>query len=289
MSKVSLAGICDMHVHTSPDIRPRAYTDFELMEAGIRVGARAIVLKSHHGTTMNRAFLCNEHNRILHQGDNRFTRFGSITLNDAVGGLNPVATETALKMGAKVIWLPTTGAANHHRAYGKEGGIECLDGDGNVTPAVEKIISLAKEYDVVLGTGHISAQEIFKVVERARNMGLRKIVVTHPEFWVIGLTHEDQVRLVQDYDVILERCYAQPLGTWEKKSYKSNLEDNLKIIQEVGYRNVMVDTDGGQVENPNWEIAMAEYMQYLVDHGVSQEELDYMTKQIPYHLLGISA
>lgn len=289
MSKVSLAGICDMHVHTSPDIRPRAYTDFELMEAGIRVGARAIVLKSHHGTTMNRAFLCNEHNRILHQGDNHFTMFGSITLNDAVGGLNPVATETALKMGAKVIWLPTTGAANHHRAYGKEGGIECLDGDGNVTPAVEKIISLAKEYDVVFGTGHISAQEIFKVVERARNMGLRKIVVTHPEFWVVGLTHEDQVRLVQDYDVILERCYAQPLGTWEKKSYKSNLEDNLKIIQEVGYRNVMVDTDGGQVENPNWEIAMAEYMQYLVDHGVSQEELDYMTKQIPYHLLGISA
>lgn len=50
----------------------------------------------------------------------------------------------------------------------------------------------------------------------------------------------------------------------------------------------MVDTDGGQVENPNWEIAMAEYMQYLLDHGVTQEELDYMTKQIPYALLGIT-
>ena len=73
MSKAVLTDICDMHVHTAPDLRPRAYTDFELMEAGIRVGARAIVLKSHHGTTMNRAFLCNEHNRILHHGDNNFT------------------------------------------------------------------------------------------------------------------------------------------------------------------------------------------------------------------------
>ena len=287
MSKVVLTGICDIHVHTAPDLRPRAYTDFEMMEAGIRVGARAIVLKSHHGTTMNRAFLCNERNRLLHRGDNNFTMFGSITLNDAVGGLNPVATETALKMGAKVIWLPTTGAANHHRAYGKEGGIECLDADGNVTPAVDAIISIAKQYDVVLGTGHISGQEIFKVVERARRMGLRKIVVTHPEFWVVGLSHEEQLCLVKDYDVILERCYAQPLGTW-KKTYQSNLEDNLQIIKKVGYRNVMVDTDGGQVENPNWEIAMAEYMQYLLDHGVTQEELDYMTKQIPYALLGIT-
>lgn len=288
MSKAVLTGICDMHVHTAPDLRPRAYTDFELMEAGIRVGARAIVLKSHHGTTMNRAFLCNEHNRILHHGDNNFTMYGSITLNDAVGGLNPVAAETAVKMGAKVIWLPTTGAANHHRAYGKEGGIECLGSDGNVIPAIEAIISLAKQYDVVLGTGHISEQEIFKVVERARDMGLRKIVVTHPEFWVVGLSHEEQLRLVKDYDVILERCYAQPLGTWEKKKYQSNLEDNLQIIKKVGYHNVMVDTDGGQVENPNWEIAMAEYMQYLLDHGVTQEELDYMTKQIPYALLGIT-
>ncbi len=37
MSKLSLQGIFDMHVHSAPDIRERAYTDFEMMEAGIRV------------------------------------------------------------------------------------------------------------------------------------------------------------------------------------------------------------------------------------------------------------
>ena len=95
---------------------------------------------------------------------------------------------------------------------------------------------------------------------------------------------EDQVRLVRDYDVILERCYAQNMGGG---AYKSNLPDNLAIIREVGYRNVMVDTDGGQTENPNWEIAMEEYMQYLSDHGITEEELYYMTRTIPYRLLGI--
>ena len=62
MSKVSMKGVIDMHVHTNPDLRLRAYDDFEMMEAGIRVGARAIVLKTHQGTTMDRAYLCNRHN-----------------------------------------------------------------------------------------------------------------------------------------------------------------------------------------------------------------------------------
>jgi len=60
--------------------------------------------------------------------------------------------------------------------------------------------------------------------------------------------------------VILERCYAQNMGGG---AYKSNLPDNLALIREVGYEHVMVDTDGGQTENPHWELAFEEYMQYL--------------------------
>ena len=88
MGKVSMKGVIDMHVHTNPDLRHRAYDDFELMEAAIRVGARAIVIKTHQGTTMDRAYLCNRHNEIVHGGDNDFTMFGSITLNRVVGGIN---------------------------------------------------------------------------------------------------------------------------------------------------------------------------------------------------------
>ena len=52
-----MKGVIDMHVHTNPDLRLRAYDDFELMEAAIRVGARAIVIKTHQGSTVDRAYL----------------------------------------------------------------------------------------------------------------------------------------------------------------------------------------------------------------------------------------
>ena len=45
-----MKGVIDMHVHTNPDLRLRAYDDFELMEAAIRVGARAIVIKDRRWT-----------------------------------------------------------------------------------------------------------------------------------------------------------------------------------------------------------------------------------------------
>lgn len=285
MGKVSLNGVIDMHVHTNPDLRLRAYDDFEMMEAGIRVGARAIVLKTHQGTTMDRAYLCNRHNKIVHGDTNDFTMFGSITMNRVVGGINPKAVDTALKLGAKVVWLPTQSAKNHLEKNGQSinGCVEVVR-DGKIVPELEDVFQLIKDHNAVLGTAHISPQEAYVVVEAARHAGVEKIVVTHPEWWVVDMSVEDQIRMVKDYDVILERCYAQNMGGGK---YKSNLPSNVEIIKEVGYKNVMVDTDGGQVENPHWELAMEEYMQYLVDHGIPEEQVYYMTKTIPSRLLGL--
>lgn len=285
MSKVSLKGVIDMHVHTNPDLRLRAYDDFEMMEAGIRVGARAIVLKTHQGTTMDRAYLCNRHNKIVHGDTNDFTMFGSITLNRVVGGINPKAVETALKLGAKVVWLPTQSARNHLEKNGQDtkGCVEVVR-DGKIVPEMEDVLRLIKDHNAVLGTAHVSPKEAYVVVEAARNAGVKNLVVTHPEWWVVDMSVEDQIRLVKDYDVILERCYAQNMGGGK---YKSNLPSNVEIIKEAGYRNVMVDTDGGQVENPHWELAMEEYMQYLADHGIPEEHVYYMTRTIPSRLLGL--
>lgn len=285
MANVSLKGVIDMHVHSNPDLRLRAYDDFELMEAGIRVGARAIVIKTHQGTTMDRAYLCNRHNRIVHGDTNDFTMYGSITLNRVLGGINPKAVDTALKLGAKVVWLPTQSARGHMSKMNQDLGA-CVDvvRDGKIVPELKEVFQLIKDHDAVLGTGHISPKEAFIVVEAARNAGLKKVVITHPEWWIVGMSLEDQIRLVRDYDVILERCYAQNMGGGK---YKSNLPDNLEVIREVGYKNVMVDTDGGQTENPFWEIALEEYMQYLADHGIPEEQIRHMTHTIPAGLLGI--
>lgn len=285
MEKVSMNGVIDMHVHTNPDLRHRAYDDFELTDAAIRVGARAIVIKTHQGVTMDRAYLCNAYNQRMYHGSNDFTMFGSITLNKVVGGINPVAVETALKLGAKVVWLPTASARNHiERLNGDPSRAVDVVRDGKIIPELLDVFHLVRDYGAVLGTAHVSPKECFLVVEEARKAGVKNLVVTHPEWWLVGMSLEDQIRLVQDYDVILERCYAQNLGGGK---YKSNLPDNLELIQAVGYQHVMVDTDGGQVENPHWELALEEYMQYLADHGIPMEQIRHMTHTIPAKLLGI--
>lgn len=279
-----MKGVIDMHVHTNPDLRIRAYDDFQLCDAAVRVGARAIVIKTHLGYTANRAYLVNQYNKIVH-GDNDFTMYGSVTMNRGIGGINPFAVENALKLGAKVVWLPTQSARRHLEMMKKptDNAVDVVR-DGKVVPELEDVFKLVKDYDAVLGTAHVSPEEAFIVVEAARKAGVKKLVVTHPEWWVVGMTVEDQVRLVRDYDVILERCFAQNMGGGK---YKSNLPDNLEIIKTVGYKNVMVDTDGGQTENPNWEIAMEMYMQYLLDHGIPEEQIRYMTHTLPSNLLGI--
>ncbi|WP_367566966.1 DUF6282 family protein [Lacrimispora sp.] len=275
-----------MHVHSNPDIRRRAYDDFELMEAAIGVGARAIVIKSHQGTTMDRAYLCNRHNELVHKGSNDFTMFGSITLNRQVGGINPAAVDSALRLGAKVVWLPTQSARNHMK-QNKQNPIDCVDviENGKIVPQLKDVFRLVKDSDAVLGTAHLSPDECFRVVEAARDAGIEKIVVTHPEWWLVGMSLEDQVRIVRDYDVFLEHCFAQPMGGGK---YQSNMPVNLEAIEACGYKNVIISTDGGQVENPNWEIALEQYMTYLLEQGIPLEEIHYMTHTIQERLLGIT-
>lgn len=285
MGKISMKGVCDMHVHTNPDLRLRAYADFELADAAVRVGARAIVIKTHLGFTVNRAYLTNQYVKKVYGENTGFTMYGGVVMNKVIGGINPEAVEKGLKLGAKEIWLPTQSAKRHLEKMGQDPakGIELVR-DGKVVPELVDVFKLIRDYDVVLGTAHVSPEEAFVVVEAAKDAGVKKIVITHPEWWVVDMSIDDQIRLVKDYDVILERCYAQNMGGG---AYKSNLPDNLELIKAVGYEHVMVDTDGGQTENPHWELALEEYMQYLADHGIPEEHIYHMTRTIPYKLLGI--
>ncbi|WP_153723669.1 DUF6282 family protein [Sporosarcina cascadiensis] len=282
--KELLKGVIDMHVHSKPDIAERAYSDIDLMNAGIRVGARAIVIKNHFGTSMNRAYLLNEMKTRGKHKETELTMFGSITLNKAIGGLNPFAVEAGLKMGAKIVWLPTIHARNHMEKLSQgEDGIICVQ-DNKVVKELECILQLIKEYDAVLATGHLSPDEIFTVVKEAKRLGIDKIVVTHPEFWIVGMSMQEQIEITQKYNVFLELCYAQPMPD---QSFKNNLPGNLEIIRNVGYQNVLVSTDGGQVENPFWEDALEEYITFLMANQIPVQHITYMTQELPARLLNL--
>ena len=107
-----LQDVIDIHIHTNPDIRGRRLNDIELATEARRVGARAIVIKSHLVTTMDRAAIA----RVAVPG---IDVFGGIVLNPHIGGLNAIAVDTAIKLGAKFVWLPTSFSANERKHQGK--------------------------------------------------------------------------------------------------------------------------------------------------------------------------
>lgn len=277
-----MRGIIDMHIHAAPDVRARRLDDLELMEESVKRGVRAIVLKSHNVPTADRAYLVN---RVCAKKypDADFTAFGGLCLNRPVGGLNPDAAETALKLGAKVIWLPTNTAENHLRKNGKDPakGVAVVR-DGKVVPELQDIFALVKQYDAVLATGHIGAEECFPVVEAARAAGVEKIVITHPEFWVVGMTPEQQADIVRRYDVLLESVYAQPING----GYKINIEDNIKAMQAIGPEHFVISTDSGQTVNPYWYESYTTY--YKAAAAVfTPQQMQKMTHDNPAWLLGI--
>ena len=271
-----MQGIIDMHIHAAPDVRARKLDDLELMEASVQRGVRAIVLKSHNVPTADRAYLVN---RVAAEKypDVKFTAFGGLCLNHPVGGLNPDAVETSLKLGAKVIWLPTNTAENHYRKNGKDPskGV-VVTRDGKAVDELQDIFALVKQYNAVLATGHIGAEECFPVVEAARAAGVEKIVVTHPEFWVVGMTQEQQAEIVRKYDVLLESVYAQPV----------NIPDNIAAMKAIGPEHFVISTDSGQTVNPYWYESYTTYFK-AVSEVFTSEQVRRMTHDNPAWLLDI--
>ena len=269
-----LQGVIDIHIHTNPDIRGRRLNDIELATEARRVGARAIVIKSHLVTTMDRAAIA----RVVVP---EIDIFGGIVLNPHVGGLNAIAVDTAIKLGAKFVWLPTSFSANERKHQGKSDGIETVV-DGKVVPALLPILKMVAEADVALATGHLTPTESLVVVEEARKQGVKKIVINHPEWMTVNMSIDDQKRLSQ-FDVFFERCYARNVGG----KYDKNFRRNLDAMEVLGFDSTIVATDGGQVENPMWSDALAEYIGFLLQAGVPQAALDQMTKVNPAKMLGL--
>ena len=113
---------------------------------------------------------------------------------------------------------------------------------------------------------------------------MEKIVVTHPEYWIVNLTLEQQEELIRGYGAILERYCRQPLqdGRWV-----SNAARNLEAMRALGFENTILSTDCGNPVNPPWEQAMGEYLHFMIDHGVLGQALREMTQTLPARLLDL--
>jgi hypothetical protein len=270
---IELDGVIDLHVHAGPDVRPRKTTALELARAAQAARMRGFVFKNHHVPTVVSA-------AALREAVPGLAVFGGLTLNQSVGGLNPAAVEASLKMGAAVIWMPTLDAA-HERAYRGQAGdwIALLDDRGRLLPAVEEIVRLIAADDAILGLGHISLAEMKALLPVARERGVRKIVVNHPEINFLDLSPAAQRELTGP-GVFFERCYVRANSAVDWDGFAAG-------IRALGVETTVLATDLGQPDNPDPVSGMKEMLAALARRGFSKRELETMACKNPADLLGI--
>jgi hypothetical protein len=264
----------------------------EAAEAAERAGMRGVAFKNHHTSTVERAY-------FVSREVERLEVYGGLVLNYAVGGLNPYAVDAALKMGAKMIWMPTVDALNHKRFYGElggyggklgygrprfyeeAGGITILDEEGRLDARVKEIIELAAEADAVIATSHLSVEEAKRLVEEARRRGV-KVLITHVFFEVVRLSLEDQ-RWMADQGAFMELCYSSLSPAWRSAS----IDEVMQVIKEVGPQHYILSSDLGQIHNPPPPEGLRIYIRLLLERGLEPEEVRMMVQENPLRLLGL--
>jgi hypothetical protein len=206
--------------------------------------------------------------------------FGGLALNEWVGGLNPAAVEAALAMGAKEIWMPTLSAENERAHRGHPGtGITILDGAGRLKAPVDEILRLIAAREIILGTGHVSPGEIVAVVRAARQAGVRKILVTHPEIEFIRLPLAVQKEIAGP-GVFFERCFARSI-------FALDWDGLANAIRETGVESNVLATDLGQPDSPDPVSGYAEMVAAYAIRGFSAAELEWMCCRNPAQLLNL--
>jgi len=279
-----IEGSIDFHTHTSPSIRTRLKDDYELASEASSYGLAALVLKSHEGSTVERAFLTQKVIKDVKM-------YGGVVLNYSMGGLNPFAVETALKLGGKIIWMPTLDALNHTKLLGRNSfyskeiqGITVLNSDGELSKESLQIIELAGQYNAVIATGHLEVSEVFKLAEEAIRVKFDKLLYNHPDFFINNASIEDQIQLAK-MGVYMEKCYRVLIPPPDDTVC---IEDLAEGIKKIGFNKCIIATDLGQSHNISPLEGLQKFISLLVEQGLEPESITTMVAEQPKYLLNYS-
>jgi hypothetical protein len=289
----AILGAYDLQVHVAPDVIARRTDDLDLARDFLAHGLTGFVLKSHYIPTAERA-------KVVSRAVSGIESFGAIALNHSVGGLNPVAVEIAGRSGNKIVWMPTVDAANE-TAGRPDGGnlklpfwakiqreiaaagitrppISVLDQQGKISDDTRQCLELIAKYDMIVATGHLGRHEIFPLVRVSREIGVKRIVITHAEFPSQNLSGEEQYELAQ-MGAVIEHCFTTYY------TGKASWETVFANIRRAGVERAMISTDLGQATNPPVAEGFAMFAQKLLDAGFTRREIETMSTSIPRSLI----
>lgn len=281
----------DLHVHIGPEIIPRKYTVEKLLrsEKGKIAG---MVLKNHFYPT----------SPLVPRTSDKPCLFGSIVLNNFVGGLNPEAIYAASLVGPKplLVWFPTVSSkrfldkstyeiapewVNQKKFRGRYSheieGIRIANNRGRIFENAIRVLKVIKTTNSILATGHISPNESLILVNAARKIGITKVIVTHPIYQKIDMPVSMQKQLIR-YGAIIEQSFS--MYSIDKIAIKKIVDQ----IKEVGANNIVLSSDVGQTFSPSPSRALYEFGEKLTQYKITMEELKTMIVINPRQLVGLT-
>jgi hypothetical protein len=282
-----LDGAIDIHVHAFPDpLIDTGWDQIQITKAATEAGMHGCLFKAHTFPTAATAPFVNQaveawaKERDLSPAH----AYGGIVLNNYVGGLNPESVEMATRLGARCVWLPSHDNIHHHQVLGESGGIELLDADNKPIEPLREIFDLVAANDMVLDPCHSGTKDRFVVIKEAKKAGVKRIVVTHPNWNVTKMTLEEQIELSK------MGAYMTLFAYGDIPNFNNPNCDPLFIIEairRIGPEHLIVASDLGTVVNVPPVEGLKLFVRILLASGISKQDIKRMCVSNPHDLLGV--
>lgn len=270
-----LDGAYDTHIHAGPDsFACRTVSEADVAKKACDYGMGGVVFKLQSAIGAARQQFVREiADRYADEnGKRRVEIYSGVVLNKPVGGINSYAVEASLGMGGKYVWTPSRDAGHHKRAEGRpEKGVEVCTEDGTrLVPEMYEILEMMAQKDAVLGISHQSTQERFLLVKAAKEAGVKRIVIEHPQNDVTKTTIE-QMKEFRKMGAYLGICYVCAVPNFVNP-YVGGTEIR-DIIRALGPDHLVSQTDMTQVQNPDPVEALRLFAKTLLSLKITEEEI----------------
>jgi len=278
MSTRSLSGVIDIHCHCGPDSLARTIDAVDLARLAKERGMRGIVIKNHYEPTA--ALAC-----LARKAVPEIEIFGGVTLNLAVGGMNPHAVEHMAKVAGgagRFVWMGSLDTEAQVRYSKHTRPFASISRDGKLLPEVKQVLEVIARHSLILETGHSTSEEVLMLVEEARRQGVWQIVVTHAMIAPIHMQIDAMKEAIAS-GAWIEFVYNGLIGPFKE----FELADYARTIRAVGVDNCVLSSDLGQPVNPLHPDGLIAFFDGLEQEGFTPEEIDVMSKNNPALILGL--
>ena len=133
---------------------------------------------------------------------------------------------------------------------------------------------MVKRHNVILGTSHLGSHEALKLIEAAHDMGLERVVLTHPFFTPPNCSIAD-IKKAVELGAFIEFCGGNALSPIPKPIC---LDLYKEAVDAVGTEKCVISSDCGHPRKTLPPETLRMFAQALMFKGVAQKDVEAMMK-----------